>query len=353
MITNPHGSIFNSLDNERELESSMFDVDQRHVMAMSMTIQDQTHRGTFSLDKRHGMAMIREFLNAINYTIDALAEHYQPGSNPMWYGMAMSTTVQDQTQCGTSGTDQRHGMAMRNTAITPGGRQAAQIRTLLRRKSASPPVMTSCKSTPEPDIGNDMTANFQISESANGNAEAHQLAKRVKVAHKKSGCMLSADGQHVVSMAYSLFKCKLTANNPFPNITRQVKEFMVEALTMAQQKKGMSVPMGAYEINLDREYLRLAYGFVLPTDCEDNTSGQMNMICQNNHDLIVLLKAKSSFAYMNPNDRMVMNSMYQNPLISKLINIVWFTNAKEDGILFPEHFNSFCIMTITLVLTVI
>ncbi|KAI9464314.1 hypothetical protein HD554DRAFT_2040705 [Boletus coccyginus] len=261
MMTNPHGSIFDSLDDERELESStiqdqslygMSDVDQRHGMTMSTAIQDQTHCDISGLDKRHGIVM--------------------------------STAILDQTQHGAS--DQRHGMAMFasrqlvtsqcNTITTPGGQQATQIRTPLRRESTGTPITTSFKSTPEPEVGNGMTANFQV---ANGDAEADRPAKKAKAAHERSGRMLSADDQHVVSMAYSLFKCKLAANNHFPDITGQVEEFVVEALTTTQQKMDISVPMEAYEINLK---------------C---TLPDMDMICQNNCDLVVLLMAKSSFAY--------------------------------------------------------
>ncbi|KAF8120118.1 hypothetical protein EV363DRAFT_1192076 [Boletus edulis] len=101
------------------------------------------------------------------------------------------------------------------------------------------------------------------------------------------------------------------------------------------------------------EKVKSAYGFMDPQESGDGgPRGQVNVV-EANRTLVEALKHKSTFAYLDPRDRSIPNSMYRNPLILKLIKTVWFCDVHADGVRFTRYFSPFPVQVVAFVLTAI
>ena len=67
---------------------------------------------------------------------------------------------------------------------------------------------------------------------------------------EQSMCNLTADSQHVINIAYSHFKSKMAACDPFPEVSGSIEDYTIKALNRAQEQTGMSVAMDAYDLCL-------------------------------------------------------------------------------------------------------
>ena len=47
------------------------------------------------------------------------------------------------------------------------------------------------------------------------------------------------------------------------------------------------------------------------------------------------------------------SGLYKNPLIQKIVNVMWFRNALDEGVSYPDHFQPLKTHTVALVLTVV
>jgi len=65
------------------------------------------------------------------------------------------------------------------------------------------------------------------------------------------------------------------------------------------------------------------------------------------------LRTKMTFVYREPNIGGVPHHPYRHPILQKVINLTWFKNKEDDGILFHDYFSPVPIEAIALALTVI
>ncbi|KAF8432262.1 hypothetical protein L210DRAFT_3353171, partial [Boletus edulis BED1] len=101
------------------------------------------------------------------------------------------------------------------------------------------------------------------------------------------------------------------------------------------------------------EKVKSAYGFMDPQESGDGgPHRQVNMV-EANQTLVEALKHKSTFAYLDPRDRSIPNSMYRNPLILKLIKTVWFCDMHADGVRFTRYFSPFLVQVVAFMLMAI
>ncbi|KAG6807984.1 hypothetical protein H0H92_005806 [Tricholoma furcatifolium] len=83
-------------------------------------------------------------------------------------------------------------------------------------------------------------------------------------------------------------------------------------------------------------------------------TGEHCKIIKKNHERAEFLKEDHCFLYKYPSEELEnCKELYQNPLIQKIVNAMWFQNKHNEGIKFMDIFNPFPILTLALVLSVI
>jgi len=65
------------------------------------------------------------------------------------------------------------------------------------------------------------------------------------------------------------------------------------------------------------------------------------------------LLTKMAFIYSEPNSNGNSKHPYRHPIIQKAVNLLWFKNKGDDGMIFREHFSPFPVPAMALVLVVI
>ncbi|KAG6376830.1 hypothetical protein JVT61DRAFT_1856 [Boletus reticuloceps] len=217
--------------------------------------------------------------------------------------------------------------------------------------------------------------------------DSDRCYKKSKRGRERSAQDLSMDTQAVLKVAYSHFKCKLATVNPFPDVSGGIEDFILESISVAREQTALTVTMGFQEINLVSmrydlrkcmltmalgqvkarvpqlrgqvkslacDKVKAAYGFIDPQENGDGASRVDANMIEANRLLVEALKYKSTFAYLDPRDRSVPNSMYRNPLILKVIKTVWFSDVHADGVRFgTQYFSPLPVKVIAFVLTAI
>ncbi|GLB39847.1 hypothetical protein LshimejAT787_0705000 [Lyophyllum shimeji] len=83
-------------------------------------------------------------------------------------------------------------------------------------------------------------------------------------------------------------------------------------------------------------------------------SGQNRKIIAKNRERAEWLKEHSRFVYKNADDDIARcTGLYQNKLIQKVVNAMWFQDKQDEGVLFVDDFRPFPIPALALVLSVI
>ncbi|KAI6023060.1 hypothetical protein PISMIDRAFT_105996, partial [Pisolithus microcarpus 441] len=77
-------------------------------------------------------------------------------------------------------------------------------------------------------------------------------------------------------------------------------------------------------------------------------SSQSKSAIKKNHALAEELKEGMNFAFKDEDGQ---RGFLKAPLIQKIMNMMWFANKHDDGVMFPDHFKPFPHLALALVLT--
>ncbi|KAH9984994.1 hypothetical protein BJV77DRAFT_141797 [Russula vinacea] len=160
----------------------------------------------------------------------------------------------------------------------------------------------------------------------------------------------------VVETAQSLYRCRLSCKDAFPSPDSK-KEWTRDAWNEACEKE-------AYPDLLRQDEEFVCSGMRLIADIKTkikhavessygfDTSRAPDIISRNTSRAQALL-AEMTFIYRESNFGGRPNYAYRHPIIQRVINLTWFQNKEDDGIIFYEYFAPIQIETIALALTAI
>ncbi|TFY56690.1 hypothetical protein EVJ58_g7483 [Rhodofomes roseus] len=166
------------------------------------------------------------------------------------------------------------------------------------------------------------------------------------------------DVKHVLKVANSLFRCRVSTVNAFPSDVLEEEWAQIcwgEAckaldVSYAADLKVIKILRGELKSKV-RPLVESLYGF--------NDSSAKKAI-RENRDRAVALISESAFVYEDPavnqpdSAYTERKGIYRHPIIQKAINITWFMNRSDEGILYNRFFGpAIPIETIALVLTAV
>ncbi|KAG1747496.1 hypothetical protein EDD22DRAFT_958240 [Suillus occidentalis] len=190
--------------------------------------------------------------------------------------------------------------------------------------------------------------------------DAMLLPKMKKNSDGSHHCMKASDfddmSKEILMTAISLFQCLLVTQAPFPdNVTIKMKLAKV-AWHEACQIKGINVKLTPAGIKMlltctsqvcrelkSKMHSLMAsfFGF-----CTSNS----NTVIRQNWDLAENLKDGSVFAFK---DWAMKSGIYKMELLQLSINVMWFADQHDEGVIHHKYFNPMPIKVIALVLTTI
>ncbi|KAG2113452.1 uncharacterized protein F5147DRAFT_571379, partial [Suillus discolor] len=159
--------------------------------------------------------------------------------------------------------------------------------------------------------------------------------------------------KHVLELSYLHFKLNIATNQPFTDVVGELDVHAADAWQKAcdelcidmeidpidQQIKDCVTQVRGQVKDIARSLVMKTYGFVSIEDCEDEEGDdEIKLTQQANCELYKKLKTKSTFAYLDPNDKTIPNSLYRNKITSKIINKQFFSDAHADGVKYPQYF---------------
>lgn len=181
-------------------------------------------------------------------------------------------------------------------------------------------------------------------------SDGSRLPSRVKVADFDD---VSKD---ILVTAISIFRCLIVTQAPFPDSIADETMLGKEAWHEACQLKGINIKLTPLAIKMllkrtshvrgelktkMRSLTRIFFGF---------RSSESRDVIRQNRDLAESLKNGSSFVFK---DWTTKTGIYKTDLLQDGINIMWFANRSDEGIVYNQYFNPMPIKVIALMLTAI
>ncbi|KAG2114531.1 hypothetical protein DEU56DRAFT_933783, partial [Suillus clintonianus] len=181
-------------------------------------------------------------------------------------------------------------------------------------------------------------------------SDGSRLPSRVKVTDFDD---VSKD---ILVTAISIFRCLIVTQAPFPDSIADETMLGKEAWREACQLKGINIKLTPLAIKMllkrtshvrgelktkMRSLTRIFFGF---------RSSESRDVIRQNRDLAESLKNGSSFVFK---DWTAKTGIYKTDLLQDGINIMWFANRSDEGIVYNQYFNPMPIKVIALTLTVI
>ncbi|KAJ7086938.1 hypothetical protein C8R44DRAFT_650372 [Mycena epipterygia] len=149
--------------------------------------------------------------------------------------------------------------------------------------------------------------------------------------------------QEVIALAITIYRCFLSTRNAFPDHAMEL-DFLREAWATACRQLNISMelsPTISKLITSRGSHLRgelktkmksmveLIYGF---------KSGENKKNIARNRQLAEELKDELTFTFKDIKSR---KGIYRNPILQKTVNVMWFANRRDEGVMYPELFNPF------------
>ncbi|KAG2111753.1 hypothetical protein DEU56DRAFT_985303 [Suillus clintonianus] len=181
-------------------------------------------------------------------------------------------------------------------------------------------------------------------------SDGSRLPSRVKVTDFDD---VSKD---ILVTAISIFHCLIVTQAPFPNSIADETMLGKEAWREACQLKGINIKLTPLAIKMllkrtshvrgelkmkMRSLTRTFFGF---------RSSELRDVIRQNRDLAEALKDGSSFVFK---DWKAKTGIYKTELLQDGINVMWFANRNDEGIVYNQFFNPMPIKLIALMLTTI
>ncbi|KII82960.1 hypothetical protein PLICRDRAFT_180857 [Plicaturopsis crispa FD-325 SS-3] len=167
--------------------------------------------------------------------------------------------------------------------------------------------------------------------------------------------------RHVLSTAIAIYRCRLTSENPYPDGILEVtwaKAAWKEACEMCDTSLASNMELiklitcrashmrGELKAKV-RPLVETIYGF---------ESDDRRKAVERNRTLVLDLKEESAFVFRKraaADSELAHSGLYENKIIQKAINVMWFKNRQDIGVSFPEVFAPFPTVGIALVLAAI
>ncbi|KAG1750036.1 uncharacterized protein EDB91DRAFT_1244629 [Suillus paluster] len=137
--------------------------------------------------------------------------------------------------------------------------------------------------------------------------------------------------KEILGTVTSIFRCLIVTRAPFPDGVAVEMRLAKEAWHEACEIKGIQVKLTPPAVKM--LLLRISHEVI-----------------RKNRDLAESLKGGSAFAFK---DWMSKTGIYKSELLQDSINIMWFANQNDEGIIYHKYFNPIPVEVVALVLTAI
>ncbi|KAG1796856.1 hypothetical protein EV424DRAFT_1274860, partial [Suillus variegatus] len=162
--------------------------------------------------------------------------------------------------------------------------------------------------------------------------------------------------KEILITACSIYRFLVITQAPFPNSVAAETKLAKEAWRQACQIKGVNVELTLLAVNMllkcashVRGELKMKMHPLTGSFYGFQASNSMEVI-RSNQDLVESLKMGSVFVFKNPSSK---SGIYKTKLLQQGINVMWFLNRSDEGIIYHKYFNPMPVKTIALVLTMI
>ncbi|KAG6818720.1 hypothetical protein H0H93_002504 [Arthromyces matolae] len=165
--------------------------------------------------------------------------------------------------------------------------------------------------------------------------------------------------KQVILTAGNVYRCLISTSNGFPDSGTEI-EFVCEAWKHANEIAKLNPPL---DMTPDIGKIIKQRGSQLRGEVKSKTAsmietmygfssaqGRRNIAA--NRDLAELLKLEKGFLYKELTSD-ARKGIYRHPIIQTAVNKVWFTNTRDEGVVFTDMFNPMPIPAIALILTAI
>ncbi|KAG1796663.1 uncharacterized protein HD556DRAFT_1441342 [Suillus plorans] len=204
--------------------------------------------------------------------------------------------------------------------------------------------MPSPRMTKRPLDAEDATAVVKIQKNSDGSRR-----------HMKAGDF-KADTKDILVTATSIFRCLIVTQAPFPDTIAVETKLGKEAWHEACQMKGINVKLTPLAVKMLLKCTSHVRG-ELKTKMQSLTrsffgfwSSDSREVIRQNRDLAESLKDDSSFVFK---DWTTKTGIYKTELLQDGINVMWFANQGDEGIIHNKYFKPMPIEVIALTLTAI
>lgn len=195
-------------------------------------------------------------------------------------------------------------------------------------------------------------------------SESVDSLRDAKVAKHTSGNRPKASDfqdltKECLALAISVYRCLISTTNPFPDHTAET-QLAGEAWAIACEDLETNDPLTPKISKLItnrgshlRGELKTKARPIVET-YYDFESGIHQKIIARNRDVAEELKDGYGYTYkQNHRTHSERRGLYKNPLIQKIVNVMWFRNRQDEGIKFNKYFHPIKPEMVALVLTVI
>jgi len=157
-------------------------------------------------------------------------------------------------------------------------------------------------------------------------------------------------------MAISHYRCAVSTQLPFPD-DHEEQDLATQTWSIACEQKGVDIEFDEAALTLvtargaqcrgelktkARPLIEGEYGLAAPSNKTQLLS---------NRNRVKDLLTRAAFTYENPTTR---SGIYENPVLQRIINEMWFANQKDEGVVYSGYFSPrLSLITLALVLTVI
>ncbi|KAF8415943.1 hypothetical protein L210DRAFT_3430169 [Boletus edulis BED1] len=161
--------------------------------------------------------------------------------------------------------------------------------------------------------------------------------------------------REILKVAIGRFRSRLTAENAYPDRIEQVK--------WAKEAWAEGCKVCDTQINFNNEIIQLITNRTWHLTSELKTkirplteaiygfeSSTKRAVQANNRKLVEDLVEDFGLCYRNNIPR---SGLYENKIIQKAINISFYKNKRDEGVLYPEYFQPFPMAGVALILTVV
>ncbi|KAG1784618.1 uncharacterized protein HD556DRAFT_1221226, partial [Suillus plorans] len=162
--------------------------------------------------------------------------------------------------------------------------------------------------------------------------------------------------KEILTTACSIFRCLIVTRAPFPDSVAVETNLAKEAWHEACKIKDIDVKITPLAVKMllnrtshVRGELKTKMRLLTSSFYGFRASNSMQVM-QQNRDRAESLKADSAFIFKDWSSK---KGVYKTELLQEGINLMWFSNRNDEGLIYHKYFNPFPVRALALVLTAI